>query len=150
MATEKGTVVRVDSSSAWVKTTRTKACDTCQARSSCHTLGGGGEDIEVEAINEAGAKVDDTVVLSFKTSSFLKATFLVYMLPILSLMAGIAMGHAAASLFHLDPSAPSVIIGFLFFVIAIWFVKIKGNKLSQTNEYRPKIIRIVRQHIKPH
>jgi positive regulator of sigma E activity len=45
--------------------------------------GGGDDDVEVEAINAAGAKVDDRVFISFKTSSLLKVSFLVYMVPVL-------------------------------------------------------------------
>ena len=145
MATEQGIVVKIDAASARVKTTRTKACEGCSAKGSCHALGGGGDDMEVEAINEVGAKVGDTILLSLATSSFFKATFLIYIFPILGLIAGAAAGHAAASSLGMDPSPLSAILGFLSFFIVFWFVKTKANRMAQTDAYRPRIVRILKR-----
>jgi sigma-E factor negative regulatory protein RseC len=82
LATEQGVVLRTDSEAAWVKTVRSSACEDCTARGSCHTTGGG-QDMEVKAINTAGASVGDRIVLSFETASLLKATFLIYVFPII-------------------------------------------------------------------
>ena len=91
MATEEGIVIKIDSSTAWVKTTKTHACKACGARASCNVMGGGKE-MEVEAINYAGAKVGEKVVLFFETSPLLKATFMLYVLPVLFLIAGAFIG----------------------------------------------------------
>ncbi|MBL7207354.1 MAG: SoxR reducing system RseC family protein, partial [Desulfobacterales bacterium] len=69
MATEEGIVIKINSSTAWVKCTRSAACESCSAKGFCHTMGGGDDDVEVEAINAVGAKVDDRVTISFETSS---------------------------------------------------------------------------------
>ena len=76
MATEKGIVLRTDSEAAWVKTVRSSACEGCTAKGSCHSMGGGNE-MEVKALNTAGARAGDRIVLSFETASLLKATFLI-------------------------------------------------------------------------
>ncbi len=144
MATEKGIVTKVGSTTAWVTTTKTGACGSCAARSSCTVLGGGKE-MEVEAINVAGAKVGQNVVLSFATSPLLKATFLLYVLPILFLLAGALIGEKIAPIFNFDESTLSIITGLLFFGLAIVFVKLKGNKLAKKDAYRPKIIKIIYQ-----
>jgi sigma-E factor negative regulatory protein RseC len=144
MATEEGIVIKIDSSTAWVKTTKTHACEGCAARASCNVMGGGKE-MEVEAINHAGAKVGETVVLSFETSSLLKATFMLYVLPILFLMAGAFIGHKMAPFFNFDASLMSVITGFLFFGLIVMFVRSKGNKMAKKDEYRPKVIKIVKR-----
>lgn len=144
MATEKGIVIKVDSTTAWVTTTKTSACEGCTSRSSCSVLGGGKE-MEVEAINNAGAKVGQMVVLSFDTSPLLKATFLLYVVPILFLMVGAVIGDTMAPLFNFDVSTFSLITGLLFFGLAIIFVKSKGNKLAKKDKYRPKVIRILSQ-----
>ena len=144
MATEKGIVIKVDSTSAWVTTTKTSACEGCGSRSSCSVLGGGKE-MEVEAINNAGAKVGQMVVLSFDTSPLLKATFLLYVVPILFLMVGAVIGDKMAPLFNFDVSTFSLITGLLFFGLAIIFVKSKGNKLAKQDKYRPKVIKILSQ-----
>jgi sigma-E factor negative regulatory protein RseC len=144
MANEEGIVIKTDSTTAWVKTTKTHACEACAARASCNVMGGGKE-MEVQAINHAGAKVGEKVVISFETSPLLKATFMLYVLPILFLMAGAFIGNKMAPFFNFDASLLSVITGFLFFGLIVMFVKSKGNKMAKKDEYRPKIIKIIKQ-----
>ena len=146
MATEEGIVIKVDAATAWVKTTKTSACKRCAAKSSCTTLGGGKE-MEVEAINNAGARVGQKVVLHFQTSPLLKATFMLYVLPILFLLLGAFIGDQTAPHFSIDPSMCSLIVGLVFFGISIKFVKSKGNKLAKTEVYRPKVIRILKDSV---
>jgi sigma-E factor negative regulatory protein RseC len=145
MATEKGIVTKIGSTTtAWVKTTKTDACKACAARSSCHSMGGSNE-MEVEAINHAGAQVGQKVVLSFDTSPLLKATFLLYVFPIIAMIVGAFVGQKLALNFNVDASFLSAIFGFLFFGITMLFVRSKGNRLGQRDEYRPKIIRVIGQ-----
>ena len=146
MATEKGVVIKIDATTAWITTTKTSACEGCAARSSCTVLGGGKE-MEVEAINDIGARVGQNVVLHFQTSPLLKATFLLYVLPILFLILGAFIGDQAAPHFDMDPSTCSVIVGFIFFGVSIKFVKSKGNKLAKKDAYRPKVIRILKDPV---
>ena len=109
MPTEEGIVTKLNSTTAWITTTKTGACESCSARGSCTALGGGKE-MEVEAINTAGAKIGQKVVISFETSPLLKATFLLYMFPIILLMIGALIGDQMAPYLNLDPSALSAIM----------------------------------------
>ena len=144
MATEEGIVIKIDSETAWVKTTKTSACKACAARSSCHSLGGAKE-MEVEAINRAGAKVGQKVVISFDTSPLLKATFLLYVFPILTMLVGAFIGQQLAPNFNFDASILPAIMGFSFFGLTLLFVRSRGNKLAKKDEYQPKVIRIIKQ-----
>jgi len=142
MATEQGIVVRTDSRGAWVKTNKSGSCEGCSARGSCHSLSDRGE-MEVKAINEAGAKVGDRIVMSFDSASLLKATFLLYVFPILLLIIGAAIGQETAPYFDFNPSGFSAIIGFSFFFAAVLIIKVRANKLAKKKEYRPKIIKVL-------
>jgi len=142
MATEQGIVIRTDSRGAWVKTSKTGSCEGCSARGACHSLSEHGE-MEVKAINEAGAKVGDRIVLSFKTSSLLKATFLLYVFPIILLVIGAVIGQQTAPYLDFNPSGFSATIGFSFFFAAVLTIKFKANRLARKNEYRPKIIKVL-------
>ena len=142
MATEQGIVIRTDSKGAWVKTIKTSSCDGCSARGSCHSLSNR-EEMEVNAINEAGAKVGDRIVLSFETASLLKATFLIYVFPIILLIVGAALGQVLASFIEFNPSALSVLLGFAFFFSALFIVKARANKMAKKNTYQPKVTKII-------
>jgi sigma-E factor negative regulatory protein RseC len=142
LATEEGIVTKVYSSTAWVKCTKSAACESCSAKGFCDSVGGSDDDVEVEAINAVGAKVDDRVTISFETSSLLKVSFLVYMVPVLFLILGVVIGDKIAAIFNYDRSIFSVLAGFLFLFAAFFFVKAKGKELSKKKAYQPKIIRI--------
>jgi sigma-E factor negative regulatory protein RseC len=144
LATAEGIVIKVNSSTAWVKCTRSAACESCKAKDFCDTVGGSDDDVEIEAINAAKAKVDDRVTISFKTSSLLKVSFLVYMVPVLFLILGVVIGDKIAAIFNYDQSIFSVLAGLLFLLAAFFFVKTKGSKMSKKDEYKPKIIRILK------
>lgn len=100
--------------------------------------------MEVEALNVANAKEGDIVVISFETSSLLKASFLLHIFPILCMIAGAVIGQEAAKSYELDLSVVSAAGGFLFFILSFVVVRLLGNRMAKKNEYRPKIIRIKR------
>jgi hypothetical protein len=60
--------------------------------------------MEVEAINTARARVGDRIVLNIQTGSLLKATFLLYVFPILAMIAGAVLGQTVAGMRGSDPS----------------------------------------------
>lgn len=146
MATEEGVVIKLGNGAmpmAWVKTTRSSACKSCAARESC-SADGGGEEMQVEAINSAGAKVGDRIVISIKTASLLKATFLIYMFPILAMLAGAFVGQQLAlDNGSQDPSGFSALFAFIFLGMAVIIVKLMGKAMALKKEYMPTIIRII-------
>jgi len=142
VASERGIVVKLGTGTAWVKTTKSSACEGCAAKGSCMTVG---DDMEVEALNAAGARVGDRIVINFATSPLLKATFLIYVLPIICMIIGASIGLQLASALAISPSVGSAVAGFLFFFAAVFFVRVRANKLAEKDEYRPRITRILRQ-----
>jgi sigma-E factor negative regulatory protein RseC len=146
MAVEQGIVIRIGAqgpATAWVITTRSSACESCASRDSCNP-GANGKTQEVEAINAAGAKVGDHIQLTVGTRAMLKATFLVYVFPILSLLAGALIGDRIAPGLGLHPSAASVIMAFILFAFALVIVRLGGQCMARKEAYRPKIVRILK------
>ncbi len=142
MATEEGFVIKLESATtARVKTHKKSACKGCASRNSCNAMG---NEMEVEALNPAGAQVGDRILLRVETASFLKATFLLYLFPIICMFVGAVIGQRYAPLLKFDASGLSALLGFLFFFVSILFVKFKGNRMAAQNAYRPKIVKILR------
>lgn len=148
MATEQGIVTRTQGRLAWVKTVRTEACESCSAKSSCHALGGGNE-MEVEVLNTAGAGEGDRVVLTFESGSLLKATFLIYVFPILVMIGGAFFGQEVAESLQMNEKVVPVVFAFLFLGAALFLVKRTGNRMALQDRYRPRISRIVGSAPKP-
>lgn len=99
--------------------------------------------MEVKALNPAGAGVGDRIVLSIENGSLLKATFLIYVFPILFLVAGAVIGQLLAPLLALNPSALSALLGFAFFFLAVLMMKKRAGKMANKREYQAKITKIL-------
>ncbi|MCP3954767.1 MAG: SoxR reducing system RseC family protein [Desulfobacterales bacterium] len=144
MATEHATVTIASEEGTWVEATPSAACEGCASRGSCHAVGK--EKNSVQVINRLDAHVGDTVVITFETGSLLKALFLLYMVPILALLAGACAGNwLIAPAWGKDPSFISAASGFICFFAAIWVAKQKAGRMEKREAYQPKITRIARR-----
>lgn len=147
MATEEGIVLKAWQSpapKALVKTTRSSACESCSHGDSCSAAENKNE-MEVLAVNTAHAEAGDRILLNIKTGPLLKATFLLYVFPILCMIAGAVIGQKIAISKGWDPSGLSALIAFAAFGIAFVVIKIRGAGMSKKSEYKPEIIRILRK-----
>ena len=143
MITEEGMVKRTTGNKAWVVTKRSEMCEACASHGACKTLGGGKE-MEVEAINDAQAKPGDQVLLTLENQSLVKLSLLVYLFPILALIAGAALGQKVASILGTNPELSSFGLGSIFFGLAFVLVRIKDKKLERTGAIIPKVARVIR------
>ncbi|MDY6836930.1 MAG: SoxR reducing system RseC family protein [Thermodesulfobacteriota bacterium] len=138
--TRTGVVTAVHGKIALVVTKQEPECESCSAKESCSTLGGSGSNREVRARNTARAQVGDVVKISIQGSAFLKATFLVYMVPILALIAGAVLGYFLSKFLEGNKDLFVGIFGGLGLVGSFLWVRRKGKRLSPTSEYLPEII----------
>ncbi len=143
MATEEGIVIAEGIQTAWVKTTRSSSCKACAARASCD-MQENGKHMEVEAINLAGARTGDQVVLHVESGSLLKAAFLLYVFPIICMLAGAILGSQLAQYWQKPETALTAVASFGAFALSFGIVRFHGNRMARKAVYRPKIIRIVR------
>jgi sigma-E factor negative regulatory protein RseC len=97
----------------------------------------------VEVENPIHAKVGDRILLNVKTASLLKVSFLIYVFPILCMIAGAGLGQGAGIIAGLNPAWTSPVGAVVFFLGALFYMKSKGNRLAQSADYRPKIVRIL-------
>jgi len=142
MASEEGIVTRLDATGAWVRTVRGDCCESCTSKSMCHTVGGGRE-MEVPAVNAAGACVGDRVVLKMNTAPFLKATFLIYLFPVLLLMAGAMVGEWMARSSGAYSPLPAALVGFGSLAFGLVVMKLAADRLARRQSYRPRIVRVI-------
>ena len=144
MMTEEGMVKKTMGTKAWVVTTRSEMCEACASQCACKVLGGGKE-MEVEAINAAQARPGDQVLLTLEDQSLVKLSFLVYLFPILALLAGAALGQKLASFFTINPEMASFGLGAIAFGLAFVLLKFKDRKLERTGQTIPKVARIIKE-----
>lgn len=91
MIEERGRVVAVDSGEAWVQTIRQSACHSCSARKGCgHRLLSErqGQAMQIRVANAIGVQVGDEVMVGIPESSLLKASLMLYLVPLLTMVVG--------------------------------------------------------------
>jgi sigma-E factor negative regulatory protein RseC len=129
---------------ASVRPARSEACGSCSCEGACQVLGGGGER-KITAINRAGATVGDQVLLSIASGSFLKVSFVVYLLPILALVAGAILGQKYSA--HLwpggNPETVSVLTGLFCLVVSFFGIRRFNSQVSQNQTYYPVIEKVI-------
>jgi sigma-E factor negative regulatory protein RseC len=145
---EEVLVVGVEGIYAWVSSQRKSACGSCQAEASCSVLSGGGgkRDTQVRAMNPIGAEVGQRVELEISEQQFLKASFLVYVLPIISLIFFGVFGRYLAEQFGVAPDLAEG-VGGLLGVVALVLTFLGLSKLNDHIEgddsRRPVIRRVL-------
>ncbi len=100
MPTETGRIVAIDADSLWVETIRKSTCGTCAAQKGCgHGLLNRIRDgqrglvrVLPGAYTLADCRIDDEVTISLPDEVILRGSLIVYMLPLLSMLAGAVAG----------------------------------------------------------
>jgi len=98
--------------------------------------------MKVTAKNTLNAKVGDVVVLNIRTSSLLKLSFLLYIFPVICMIAGAILGKNIANIFKLDETILSVLSGFSSLIVSFFLIRARGNSMAGKKEYMPEIVRL--------
>ena len=139
---EHGLVVQIKGENAVIKTQRTSACDNCSSKKSCGT-GGAGSDVLIELENSIGARVSDRVTFSVGSASILKAGLIIYLVPVLSFIAGVVIGQVISGYIPgANPDLVSGLLGAAFLVAAFIGLKIYNAFLDRNSSFRAKILRV--------
>lgn len=110
---EEGVVTKIlGNGRIQVTVKRSEACDTCHSKKNCMALIESGQ-ILVEAHDEVNAEVGQRVVLSQDSAVILKASFLVYLLPVAGLLCGVFVGRILSGLLGMNPELLMPLAGLL-------------------------------------
>lgn len=110
-----GTVIAIKDNIAVVKCSGACPGD-CKGCSVGHLFGSGGEDNpSLEAVNEAGAVVGDTVKIELDTKSSLAAYGIAYGIPMLGLITGAVTGYYANRILRMNEN----LVIFLFITVGV-------------------------------
>lgn len=145
MMHETGVVTGIkENGFASVTPLRGEFCGSCPCRGTCQALGEKAER-QVVTINRAGANVGDWVCVSIGAGSFLKISSLVYLLPILALVAGSYMGEKYSTQIWPagNPETVSILTGLFCVGISLVIIRLLSGRLSQNQQYYPVIEKVL-------
>jgi len=144
MIEELAVVVKIENHQVWVESGQASACGGCQQKASCSAsaLDSIFKKRSVPVDNDIPLKLGDTVIVAIDENLLLRASLMLYFLPMIALFigAGVADGllddHAYADLWI----AGSAVFGFL---LSLWLLN-KMQKLLLLCYYaRPVVIKKV-------
>jgi len=143
MIEEEGIVAEIEGDIAKVAIVRKSGCEQCAAAGVCHP----GNEEYMEALNPLNAKKGQKVKIVVAPQVYLKASIILYGIPMASLVAGaiiaknITMRYAGEA--HSDLWA--FIAGMICLVVSFFFIRVYNNKVEKTQTYKPVIVEILTQ-----
>ncbi|MEW5914116.1 MAG: SoxR reducing system RseC family protein [Thermodesulfobacteriota bacterium] len=143
---EEGLVVQTMGGLAQVQTIQQEACKSCGARGACHTLGGDKKRI-VAALNQAQAQAGDRVLLSMSRKGVLSASFLVYILPVVALLGGAALGKRLGPGWGWEGQTGAVVLGLASLLVVWWILRKISARLAKRRELTVKVVRILEKGV---
>lgn len=133
---QEGIVLEVSNHMAKVKTSRHNDCENCGA---CP----GNSALVLEARNGIGAIPGQRVAIEIKEINMLKAAFIVYILPLISVLIGVVAGGLFAESFGYTPLLFQIMGGVVAFVLSVLYIKIFDSAARSDVKMQPVIIRIL-------
>ncbi len=135
MLEETGVVVAVPAhQKAQVKVIRSSTCGDCASKEICKAFGGTDEML-VLADNPLQAHIGEQVVLSLPQKAFLRASIIVYLIPLILLLGGAVIGQQLSE----TAAVLGAFLGLGISVLGLWIY----NKHIKGETYAPTISRIL-------
>ncbi|OGW38190.1 MAG: hypothetical protein A2X58_05160 [Nitrospirae bacterium GWC2_56_14] len=141
MIEEEGIVAEVQGSVAKVEILKKSACEQCAASGTCHP----GDQELMEADNPLGAVKGQKVKVVVAPQLYLKASIILYGIPMAAMVAGAILGKNAAVAYAGEANSDlwAFIAGMTCLVISFYFIRLYNNKVEKTREYKPVIVEIL-------
>jgi len=117
---------------AKVELAEKEVCHKCPSESFCKLTTGGSRTID--ALNEMGAKVGDTVKIEISSKNILVSAFFVYIYPILVLLFAGALTQLISGSQNL-----AIIIGLTALAVSFLVVRFVNRKMSRAKKLIPVI-----------
>ncbi|HWR71847.1 MAG TPA: SoxR reducing system RseC family protein [Nitrospirota bacterium] len=143
MIEEEGIVAEVSGDVAKVAILKKSACEQCAASGVCHP-GEGDQDL-MEALNPLDAKKGQKVKVAIAPQIYLKASLILYGIPMASLVGGAIIAKNLAIKFGAEAQSDlwAFSAGMLCMIVSFLFLRRYNRKVEKTQEYKPVIIEIL-------
>lgn len=136
MNTEQGLVIEVIDGVAKIKVGRHSDCKNCGACS-------GDNSIIISASNNIGAKPGQRVLFQMREENVLKATFVIFILPLISAFIGAGLGMLLGKYFESNINLFEISGAIIVFISSLIFVKLYDKSVNASKKSKPEIIRIL-------
>ena len=136
--TEEGIVIEVFDGMAKVKAVRGTSCGGCASRSMCKPSSGSDTNVVIEAKNDLGAAVGERVEVTMRPRTFLTASFIAYIVPLIGFFIG---GFIGKEVTGSDPVA--ALFGFVSMIIFYAGIWLYNKSVLKEGKYNPVIVSVL-------
>ena len=142
MIEEEGIVIETTGGLAKVSILAKSACEKCASSEVCHPQG---EDSFMEASNPLGAKKGQKVKVVVAPQVYLKASIILYGIPMTVFIAAAIIGKNLAQKFSGEANSDlwAFISGMALMAVSFFFLRRYNKKVETTQEYKPVIVEIL-------
>ncbi len=145
MIEEIGLVVGIEGTSAFIQTEARHACGACNAQQSCGTsqLGAvlGQRRNVIRALNKAGARPGEQVVVGIQPQVLLRSSAAVYLAPVMALVMGAGLGTELGQWFDFSGDLPAVAVGMTSLALALFWLRSFNRRIARNPQYQPVVLR---------
>ena len=142
MIEEPAVVVEAGAGYAWVETQRRSACGACSASEGCGTAAlakvWGDRRARVRAISALPLQPGDAVIVGLAEGALLRGSLLVYLLPIVLLLAGALLGQTA---FAGAGEEPVILSGAVGLGLGFLAARVVSRRLRSDARFQPVVMR---------
>lgn len=146
---EEGLVRSVRDGELMVEILRPAACSSCAARGACMTLAPRRRVIRVRSDGQFDPRQGDRVRLQIRTVTFLRATFLGYLVPTLAFFAGVAAVLVAVpsgqTVMGLARDIAAFVAGAAGVALSFLGLWIAGSRSAARQRYAPRIVAVLKE-----
>jgi sigma-E factor negative regulatory protein RseC len=141
MIEEEGVVAEVEGDTAKVAILKKSACESCAASGVCHP----GDQEFMEAANPLGAKKGQRVKVVVAPQMYLKASIILYGIPMVVFVTAAILGKNLALKFgaEADSDLWAFIAGMTCLFVSFIFIRAYSKKVEKTQKYKPVIVEIL-------
>ena len=141
MIEEEGMVAEVEGDIAKVAILKKSACEQCAASGVCHP----GDQEFLEAANPLGAKQGQKVKVVLAPQVYLKASIILYGIPMTAMIAGAIIAKNLTLPLVGDSRSDlwAFVSGVVCTAVSFLFIRSYNNKVQKTQKYKPMIVEIL-------
>ena len=133
---QEGFIMHLDGDLAKVRVAPNADCDNCGACNLVH--------MEILAYNPVKASLGQKVKFTMIKDNMLKISFMIFILPLLSLFAGLYAGSLVSSICNINNTGAMTTGGFLMVGVAIVIIFFYDKKYKQNRSNFPQIIEVIK------
>src|SRR6056297_2319664 len=140
---EKARVIKKEDGQSLVQIIRVSACSHCDEKCMLAEDSHEMEEMEVLVNDPIGAEVGSMVELEMGTKPILFSAFIVYLLPLVAIVAGYFAGSSVLNIFFANSEIAGILGSIISFFLSFLILRAFDKKAGSKSYFHPEITRVV-------